>query len=472
MYIELLYNNLKSHIEFANKKFLLATSGGPDSMCLVDIFYKLSKRYNFSMALIHFEHGIRGLASIEDASFVENYAKKNSLPFYIEKVDCPNVSKEQKKSLEMVARELRYNFMADIYTQYEYDYLVTAHHKDDQVESILMHFLRGSGIAGLLGMDILAKRVINNKEINLFRPLLNYTKKEILDYCEINHIKYRIDETNFDTKYNRNKLRHNILPPLENYNSNVKNHIINLSNILKEERDYINFILQKLYVEICIFEDKEKIILDTNGLKKQHTFIRKELFRYVYKKLMGHIDNLSFNNIDILDDFLYNGFVSKFIQLPNGVEVRKTYNSIEFVNANRDKKVVDTPIINISLDNIISKKIEVIYLDYKFSMEIINKPIITQAKTEFCYNISNIKGNLTIRKRLDGDKILLNKMGLKKVKDIFINEKIPKQQRDFIPIIADEEKILWLCGIRKRYCYNIDENLFLYIKFENIGGKI
>lgn len=224
--ISLVKAALKKHV--ASGPVVIATSGGPDSMFLLHHCRKLLKREQIVVA--HFNHQIRKESS-KDARLVESYCLKNRLIFVQGQKDIPALLKGKKGSMEEVARKERYAFLRRIKAQTKADYILTGHHADDQVETILLHFVRGSGLHGLTGLQ--------EAHDDILRPLLNYSKQDILSYCRKCKIPYRIDTTNLKANTSRNLLRLKIIPLLKKINPNFEKTLLQNSLQFRDIEDFL-----------------------------------------------------------------------------------------------------------------------------------------------------------------------------------------------------------------------------------------
>lgn len=237
-----------------NDRIILAVSGGPDSVCLLDVFFKLQKKYNLSLIVAHVNYGLRGKDSAEDEKFVRKLAEKYNLrisnltPAFVKtSTGKPDLSLnkergQRKMPSEEKLRDVRYDFFEKLRVENKFDYIAVAHNADDQVETFLMRIIRGAGLQGLSAMKY------KNNSRRIVRPLLGITRKEILAYLKINKLKYRIDKTNLESVFLRNKIRNKLIPYLEkSYNPNIKKTIFDSIVSIAEDYDFINTLAEKAY---------------------------------------------------------------------------------------------------------------------------------------------------------------------------------------------------------------------------------
>jgi tRNA(Ile)-lysidine synthase len=254
-----------------NDKILLAISGGADSVLLFHLFFNL--KLNFALA--HCNFNLRNDDSKQDEIFVKNLAENYKIDLYVKSFETKEYAKENKVSIEMAARELRYNFFFEIADKHKFTKIATAHHKDDNVETILINLSRKTGLKGLTG--------IQNKNEKIIRPLLFATKKEIIEYCNINKIIYRTDKTNFETDFYRNKIRLKIIPEFENINPTFVNNVIETAENLKKLQTFFNIYFSE-FEKKCI---SKKDNITTVKIEEIYNYKPIELFLYEYLKKYG-----------------------------------------------------------------------------------------------------------------------------------------------------------------------------------------
>lgn len=284
-----------------NDKLVVAVSGGPDSIALINLLINL-KGYicdtydiKYTMCIAHFNHKIRK-ESEEEKKYVMDFASKNSILFEYKEEDIIKLSKTTKTTVEECARNERYKFFYETLEKTGSNKIVVAHNKNDNVETILLNILRGTGLKGLTGMEYEFK--------NIIRPMLNITKEEVLNYCEEENLKPCIDETNFSDIYKRNKVRLKLLPYLkQEYNENIENCIMRMSAILKEEEDFIQKytkkVVEKMVKKVYNTKSQSKIEFFYADLLKEHAAIIKRSIRYLIEMLLGNVDGIE--QIHILD---------------------------------------------------------------------------------------------------------------------------------------------------------------------------
>ena len=282
-------------------------SGGPDSITLLSVLLQLKKEYNLSLIVAHVNHMIRENA-IKDEEYVKKFCEKNQIQYFIKRENVLEKSKREKKGLEECGREVRYNFFEKVLKETNSHKIAIAHNLNDNVETIIMNVIRGSGLSGMKGIE--AKRGI------YIRPLIEITREEIEKYCEEQKLSPRHDESNDDNTYTRNKIRNIVLPYLkEEFNPNILNTITRLSKIVKEEQNYMDKQVKEAYNEILI-DDKNMIIYDLKKFNNKDAVIQKKLILLGIKKIFGNTKGIEKINLDDIIKLCNNNIGNKFLK-PN-----------------------------------------------------------------------------------------------------------------------------------------------------------
>lgn len=280
-------------------KLVLAVSGGPDSLAMLNVLLdiKKSERVDFEFVVAHVNHMIRKEA-IDDEKFVKDFCKKNNILCFVKRVDIPKISKDKKIGTEEAGRYARYEFFDEVLDNTNSNKIAIAHNKNDKVETILMNLLRGSGVSGLKGIEYIK----NGKYI---RPLLDCTRKEIEDYCYKKNLNPRIDKTNFDNTYTRNKVRNVVIPYVQQeFNPNIIETLNRLSELVKEEENYVDEQVEKAYSEMVIeeklmdYKDKPYILLKLKIFNTQERVIKSRVLLYTIKRLLGNVQGMEKIHID------------------------------------------------------------------------------------------------------------------------------------------------------------------------------
>ncbi len=306
-------------------KLILGVSGGPDSICMLNILNNLRKsKLSFEIVVVHINHMIRAEAK-EDEEYVKQYCKKNEIEFYSKSIDIKKLANTNKIGLEEAGRFARYQFFNEILEKTNANKIAIAHNKNDKVETVLMNILRGSGLEGLKGIE--AKRE------NIIRPLIECERYEIEKYCDEENLNPRIDKTNFENTYNRNKIRNIIIPYIQSQlNPNIIKTMDRLSNIITLDNDYMEKQTEKAYKYVIIEESKKEIILDLKRFNSQETVIKSRLIRYTIKRLFGTTENLEKIHIDDIIKLCGNNIGNKYLTPNKNIKILVKNHKIYLTN--------------------------------------------------------------------------------------------------------------------------------------------
>ncbi len=418
---------LKHNLISNNDKIIVAVSGGADSMALILFLLEIKEAFNLSLYVCHVNHGFRGEESDSDEKFVEAFCKAHSLPFYSARFDVNALSKERSIGFEECGREIRYAFFNETAEKIgENVKIATAHTLNDNMESVILNFTRGSAQSGLSGIDI--------KRDNIIRPLLMCKRSEIEAYLKLKNQDFVTDKTNFDTSYTRNFVRHQIVPMLNKLNPSFDESIKNLTDIMREQQDFFKTEAKRFLKD---FNDG----INRNDFLALHKALRKEVLKeYLYfydieinKERIFKIDEL-IEKGDFKLSLKKDGYL---ILKDNKInfEILKDVSAPKFENE-----------LEISLGNI------------NFNDRILNFSLISREEFENikknskillknCLDYDIIKGSV-LRARRDGDYISLFPRNVTKTLKKLLNEvKTTAEKRYIIPLIAKESHILWVDGI-------------------------
>ncbi len=406
---------MKNKIKEILKKYLLKTdkivvgvSGGADSIFLATILHEL----NYKTVIVHVNHNLRGDESDKEEIFVKQFANKLDIPIYKKKLT-------NSKSSEVIARDKRYKFLRKIKNKVQAKYILTAHHKNDLIETIIFNFLRGSGIRGLCGI-----KEINN---DLLRPLLNISKKEIVNYCKKNNINYLDASDNFQPIYTRNKIRLNLIPEIENIFPSFEKTLHRNKEIYDDFQEYIDINISnwiKTNVKTC----NNERIFSLNTFNKEPKYIQNEIIKYFFSQKQ----DINYKNILEIRNLLNKSITNKK-KIIKGLVFEIEYDKIRIFNQKKTtKKVLKKTKITFNGTIKIIDKLLKTHTDK-------NNIYITYNKKSLSIPLSKLSNKtLFFRSRKEGDKIKI-KNGSKKLKKIFIDNKITQRDRPYIPIIVDED---------------------------------
>jgi len=413
-------------------RVVVAVSGGPDSVCLLHLLLQISQELNLQLFVAHLNHMLREEA-IEEENFVRELAEKYSLPFYSERIE---VAKKLRKgeTLEEGARRIRYDFLRRAGERFSAEKIALGHNADDLVETVLLNLIRGTGIRGLRGIPPVRKE----GSITFIRPLIEIWREEITQYLKERDIPYMIDRSNLSLEFTRNKIRHRVIPLLEEINPKVKLAIHRLGEIAGEINSFIEDEVRKGKEKILVGKSESSLLLDIKRLFASHPALQKEIIRSVL---------VEFTNYEMgreeIERILEVGRRGGAITLPGKIDVRRVGDVLQFKKGKESKIEYEIP-LNIPGNTSIPE------VGVRIEAEIIEgQHLVKDASCgEVTLDMEGIKGRLIARNWRNGDRFIpLGMRNEKKLQDIFVDKKIPREERGRIPIICDEEGIIWVVRV-------------------------
>ncbi|MGY3817268.1 tRNA lysidine(34) synthetase TilS [Gemella taiwanensis] len=424
-------------------KIALGLSGGVDSIVLFHLLVTKYKESYEELVVFHINHGLRE-PSYEEAEFVENFVKNYNVKFYKKELNMNELARDSHTSEEMLARKLRYEAFEEMSSLEGGVKLITAHHKNDQVENILMRLLSGRS----MDYNLMIEEQTTIGELEVYRPLLSVLKVELEQYADENNLKYYVDSTNFDTDYTRNNIRHNIVPLLKDVNAASFDNLINFSSYYQNVNTELRNKVLENKADYVIFEAEGKVALNKEKLLKN----TKEEIYFLLRDILAN--NFSIFDVKqralfaIIED-LKSRNNNKSYDLKNNLKIISEYNSI-YIHKIEKKCYNDR--IELIIDEVDINKV---YTFHQSNFLITT----TNNSSEVGFNKEDLP--LVVTTKRDGDRIQRGKVS-KKLSRLFIDEKIPKELRDKLPVIRNKDGVLGVLGINtkvnknKKYDYYIN----------------
>ncbi len=428
-------------------KVLVAFSGGPDSSLLLLLLTELKRKYSISLCAGHINHILRGKESLADEKQAQKLCKELKVPC---KIARKNVKKLKKRgeSIEEAARRIRYEALEEIARGFGANKIALGHNINDQIETILFRIIRGTGEDGLGGIPPVRSL---NPDIKIIRPLIEIGRREIEEYLKSKNIKPRVDSSNFDMKFSRNRIRHELIPYLEKYNPQIKDSLLRISQISRENSEYIGQDTRKILK--CISAHlPDAIKIDLNKLLVYPKFLRNHILREAIKKFTGEPHNLNYSNLEEIEKIIDSRKANLVLYLPYGVKIIKEYGSLFIrkgkttISPNRDSYYY---VFEGQGEFNIPEIKKIIHIDCLSKKD--KSSLKFDDSSQIYLDADKIKFPLILRTRKGGDRFYPFGMKKeKKLKDFFIDEKIPLKERDRIPILVTKAgKILWIVGYRR-----------------------
>ena len=467
----------KWHMVSAGNRVIVGVSGGADSICLCLILKELSTRMNFSLEVIHVEHGIRGKASKEDALFVKQFCQEQTLTYREFPVNVPAYANKHHMGDEEAARKLRYEIFAEVAKEKEGTKVALAHHMEDNAETMLFQLARGSGLDGLCGM----RPVRTGEEGECYiRPLLEISREEIEQYLGARGQDFCMDATNEELVYSRNRIRHNILPQMKEINAQAVLHMNQTAHRLWELREYLEEETARA-LEGCRIKEGQKYRLSVQGLQKLPKALRMRVLHETVAEAAQKRKDITGAHLEAVADLLEKQS-GRRADLPYGVVAKREYDSIVLWKDHQESAENDRQEIVISEERLRSclKKGEPIVIPAgtqgeKFMLHIFrfdgNMGEIPRKMYTKWFDYDKIRDGFSIRTRRKQDYFVFDGEGhRKKLADYFINEKVSADMRDKIWLVAQNAQIHWIVGGRMGADFMVSEKTKIVLELIYKGG--
>ncbi len=432
-------------------KIVIGLSGGADSVALVYLLNEMQSVFDFELFLCHLNHKIRGKEADDDQQYCIALAKTLKLPIYTESQDILEISKQTKESLELSARNIRYDFFKRACEEFSANKIALAHHQDDQCETIIFNLARGTGIHGLRGMPL--RRILYKSDektnVEIIRPILCCTKSQLENFLQAKNVRWQIDKTNYQLKASRNIIRHKILPAMEQLNPAVKRHLLDLAEQAADMEKIIDEQAAKIF-EQCSFDSqkKDKITIEMKLIRKLPELVACEVVRKMILAIGAGLRNFTANHFKNIVQ------IEKSCDLPEGLRAIKQDDKLTIIRKANIKRKSEIRKNEISCELKITKK--------KFDREEFGMFRKTKTKYQEMIDADKIVGELNVRFALQGERFHpLGSPGHKKIGDFLTDVKAGVSARPAL-VVADEQSVVWLVGWR------IDERVKITDKTKNV----
>ena len=406
---------------------LMAVSGGVDSVVMAHLFRRISEQFDLDLKIAHFNHNLRGAESDEDEAFVKGLAESWKLPFLSDRWDSP-----AETNLEAEARKARYTFLEKSRRELESDLIATAHHADDQAETILMRLVEGAGYRGLRGMPEKSGRIV--------RPLLHFTKQELQDYASANSLRFMVDSSNSDLKFDRNRIRKKIIPRIKDLNPSFATTVRRTVSSLNDVSALLDREVSALYSGSVSLTAEGYFQIDEEFLGETPLFLKKELIRSIAEG-----DDSPWRGAvwDRLDSFLQSAAVGDILDLPRHFRLLRDRGRFLL----KQDQIEDIP-DSIAFESSSPKALEV--GGFRFSIDHSDlPPLFSDDFSSELVDSSLLGRSLNLRKWRAGDWMVpLGMDGRKKVSDILIDEQVNRFEKESQFVLTSRDEIVWLCGRR------------------------
>ena len=453
----------------AGEIVLVAVSGGADSLALLYGLHALRAQLSCKFHVVHLNHCLRPDADA-DAEFVQQHAARLELPCTIQRAEVSRLVKQWKLSVEAAGRKARYQFYESVCTEVNATKVALGHHQDDIAETVLMNLIRGSGTSGLKGIAPV-------RDIKFIRPLVGSTRQQIEAFLTSIEITPRQDTTNTDVNYLRNRVRHELIPQLaRDYNPNIKTGLSRTADVLGAESEYLDAVARKAYEACRIQSPHKNVVLDRVKFRQYHIAVQRRMLRQSTFEMLGDMSDLYFTHCEAMLNLVEGDAPNTVLALPNDLRFRRAYQHLIF-----ERKPVEMESFAYPVTTVGKTSIEILNTEITVELgDVASRGTLTlpDGKFEAIFDYDKLRKvfakpssetvPLTVRNRQQGDRFQPYGMrGTKKIKDFLIDAKVPRSERDSIPLLVCGDEILWVIGHTTSNTFKIksDTRQYLYLRY-------
>ena len=447
---------------------VVGVSGGPDSVCLLHLLHGLSKTLKVKLHIAHLNHMLRGTESDADAEYVSKLARDMKIPATIESSDVKAYQKKHRLTLEEAARETRYAFFSEVATTVGTNTVAVGHTADDQVETVLMHLIRGAGLTGLRGMLPLSfQRFPGNAELRVVRPLLDTRKAETELYCAQYKLTPRSDSSNLLPDQLRNRVRLELLPLLKKYNPDIEQALLRTALAAAAEMAYVDREVDKLWGTVAR-EQSGGVAINREGFPHLHPTLKGHLIRSALQRLLGDLQDIESVHIENLLEALEKP-AGKKLSLPRGLEFQGDYEHGLIAR----KGTTTCPLPRLEGEHRLNIPGETELCGWRVTATILDEQPVKAKKGEFaaCLDLDVTGEKLMVRGRKRGERFQpLGMDSAKKLQDFMVDARIPRSWRDNVPLICSPQHIVWVAGWRIDHRARVTPQTrrFLSLEFQRV----
>ncbi|MCH7800947.1 MAG: tRNA lysidine(34) synthetase TilS, partial [Chloroflexi bacterium] len=434
-------------------RLVVAVSGGPDSLALLYALHELASEIGVALHGAHLNHNLRGADSDADAAFVQQTFRSLDIPCTVEEADVSAFRAAQKISLEDAARRLRYDFFARVVNQQSADCVALGHTSDDQAETVLLHLIRGSGLAGLRGMDYRSEVEYSGQRMSLLRPLLGISRQETTEFCRALKLQPRLDASNLSTEFSRNRVRLEILPQMEVINPAVKDSLVRLSHSVARDYSYLQSEVESVLDSVIGFHNGI-VQIDRTTFADLAPAIQHHLIRRAVLMAKSDLIDLTQYHVEEMVR-LMSGQPGKFLSLPGGLQFLVSYD-VAFISLNDQApcplpELTGRTRLQVPGETRIGNWLVKTSIVEHGGSERQSSPRMQSVDSRLKYTerFAVLDDELLVRTREAGDRFQpLGMSGAKKLQDFMVDAKIPRHWRDRVPLVVTPKGIAWVMGWR------------------------
>ncbi len=418
-------------------KVVVAVSGGADSMALLSVLFQLRAVYNMTLIVAHVNHQLRGEESERDALFVEQQAERLGLPFHQVRVDVKALQRSAGMSVQQAARELRYQVLHALQHSLDATRIALGHTANDQAETLLMRLVRGSGPAGLAGIPAV--------RLPFIRPLLAISRPTIQAYLQSERCPWVEDSSNAHMVYLRNRVRLDLLPKLRQYNPRIVRRLTELADMLQADNQVLEQQVDEWAVHTLAWQGRRGVEVHCRFFRLAPVAVQRRLLRRALETLIASPDAVGFRHVESLRQFMISRDGERRYRLPGQIEAERSTETVWLWNASMTPTIPDMLVLPVP------GKVDVVALNIRLTAEIIKTPShLHQMTSQWALlDLDRTRCPLQVRFRHPGDRFYpLGAPGSKKLQDFFIDHRIPRVKRPYVPLVVSNHEIVWVVGYR------------------------
>jgi tRNA(Ile)-lysidine synthase len=463
--LEELFQKIKRIIEkyfmlSGRERLLVALSGGPDSVCLLHVLNKLKEEFEVDLAALYVDHGLRPEEVAREKKFCENLCSKFSVSFLTKSIDVKSYAKENKLGMQEAARELRYRVFEETARELDAQKIALGHTADDQAETLIMRLLRGTGPAGLSGIPPVRGKFI--------RPLIEVQRKEIEQYLGEEKIDFIIDSSNLKKDYLRNEIRLSLMPWIKEINPNIADTLSRTASIFREEERYFDILVAKTLMKLMSRKTNSRIELFLSPLAAMEKIVLRRTLRRAIDETAG-LRGINFIHIEDIIELVKRGKPGDRLYLPHGIRAIKAYSTLTL--ASEPPLRLNSYTLNVPGEIILKEAGVLIHAslgetqDFEEPSQSVRED--ADFKTSATFDAERLIFPLIIRSREKGDFFYPLGFGKKKkLQDFFVDEKVPRDERDAVPLIVSGDDIVWVVGYRGDDRFKVTDETKRVLKLE------
>jgi tRNA(Ile)-lysidine synthase len=439
------------------EKVLVGLSGGPDSVCLLSVLHSVRKRFTLEISAAYIDHGLRPRETGKEVEFCRSLCERLKVPFYTKAINVKSYAQDRKMNMQEAARQLRYGAFEEISRDIGAGKIALGHTADDQAETLLMRLFRGSGPTGLSGIPPVRKNVI--------RPLIETGRGEIEKFLEDEKTEYITDSSNLKKNYLRNRIRLSLIPMLREYNPDIIETLSKTAAIFRGEERYFEILATKALMKLISRKTDSRIELFLAPLEIMDKAVMRRVLRRVIDETKG-LRGISFIHIEDIIDLIKSGHSGDRIYLPKGIRVIREYSTL--ILTSESPVTLGTYSLTVPGDVILKEAGILIKSSLTTAHELQTQGLNKELRTASgVFDADKLKYPLTVRPRKDGDFFYPAGFGRrKKIQDFFVDEKIPRDERDRVPLVISENDIIWVVGYRGDDRFKVGEGTEKVVRFE------